>query len=485
MKRQILIILIVAAFFRINGQGLEAYFTYGVYNAPNIKPYVETYLTITGRSINWEKSPSGPKSSIEITMVLWQDTTIISYSKEIINETLKSDSLMKTSDLTYLQRLEAGEGKYRIQLKLDDLNDTIKPTETGTFIDISFPKDSTCISSIMIVKSSQKTTIENKTSKSGYDLVPYVLNFFPTKIDKLTFYTEIYPNEKIALGEPLLLVYYLKNHESRQILPNYKGFKRINASKANILLQSIDISNLYSGNFNLIVEVRNSTNQLLAIQTLFIQRENSKATMDVSQIAEMNIKNTFVEKMTSFDTLLLFLRSLDPISSETEKEFVKNTIAKKDIYVMQQYLLRFWEQRNLENPEVAFKKYLQEVTIVEKMYGTRISKGFETDRGRVYLQYGAPNTVVKNYNEPSAYPHEIWHYYTLENQRNRKFVFYNTDLSTNEFALLHSDATGEPNDYQWRLRLRSRDTGWESIHDTGQNQSDWGSNYNDWYSEPR
>jgi hypothetical protein len=54
-------------------------------------------------------------------------------------------------------------------------------------------------------------------------------------------------------------------------------------------------------------------------------------------------------------------------------------------------------------------------------------------------------------------PYEIWHYYKLKNQSNRKFVFANPDLVLNDYALIHSDAIGELSNPNWRSKL-SRQT---------------------------
>jgi len=466
-------------------QGLEAYIDFGIFDVPGNKPYVETYLTFTGRSIQWKKEGKELKSNVEVTLMLMKDSTIINYSKEIINKTTTDDSTAKSINIVYEQRLAAEKGEYRLQIKLDDLNDTLKPYYTGTIINIGFPADSTSISSIMAVKSFSKTETPSKISKSGFDLVPNVFNFYPTKVEKFTFYTEIYPKANLTIGDPFLVVYYLKNHESNKVLGKYKMFKRMTASSVNVLINSFDISGLYSGNFDFIVEVRNRENRLLASKSYFIQRENTAVKMNLEDIASVNVTASFAEKYNNIDSLTLIINSMIPITSAMEKQFAQSLISKGEIYPLQQYLLNFWEQRDRDNPEQPFKAYMKEVAKAEQLYATRINHGFETDRGRVYLQYGAPNTVVKNYNEPSAYPYEIWHYYSLRNQRNRKFVFYNTDLSSNEFSLLHSDAIGEPNDYQWRIHLRGRDSGYRSIDQTGEYDTDWGSQYNEWYQEPR
>ena len=106
---------------------------------------------------------------------------------------------------------------------------------------------------------------------------------------------------------------------------------------------------------------------------------------------------------------------------------------------------------------------------VNKEYSSHGLKGFDSDRGRVYLQYGTPDQLTKYYTDEGAFPYEIWEYYSLidksqaltnpdNRQSNKKFVFYNPDLVTNKFALIHSDARGEINNARWKLQIYSRTT---------------------------
>jgi len=101
--------------------------------------------------------------------------------------------------------------------------------------------------------------------------------------------------------------------------------------------------------------------------------------------------------------------------------------------------------------------YRTQVVIAQENFGNIIKKGYQTDRGRVFLQYGPPNAREGHYNEPSTYPYEIWQYYTLnQNQRNKRFVFYSPDMVTADFTLLHSDAIGEVYEPRWKVFLRSK-----------------------------
>ena len=168
-----------------------------------------------------------------------------------------------------------------------------------------------------------------------------------------------------------------------------------------------------------------------------------------------------------------------------KKIFINENLADADLITTQRFFLNFWITRDALNPEAAWTYYLGQVAKVNKLYSTPVLLGYDTDRGRVYLKYGPPNIISESYNEPSAYPYEIWQYYSLaNNQRNKKFVFYTEDIVTNNFQLVHSDAIGEISNYRWQVIIHKR------IYDPNNLDEDrypdvWGSKVNDYYNNPR
>jgi GWxTD domain-containing protein len=156
-----------------------------------------------------------------------------------------------------------------------------------------------------------------------------------------------------------------------------------------------------------------------------------------------------------------------------ERDYVFNLVEKGDVDLMKKYFYNFWVSRNYAAPEDAWQKYYYEVQKVNAAFKTPTKKGFATDRGRVYLKYGPPNQIMESYNEPGAYPYEIWQYYTLGNQRNKRFIFYTRDMVTNDFVLIHSDAFGELTNYRWQLDIYRRTWDPNNIDETAP-QDTWG-----------
>ncbi|MBQ3595016.1 MAG: GWxTD domain-containing protein, partial [Bacteroidales bacterium] len=164
----------------------------------------------------------------------------------------------------------------------------------------------------------------------------------------------------------------------------------------------------------------------------------------------------FSGNIDNIDTIREYIRTLEPISSQIEGEYAKSLIETDDIQTMQQYFYSFWASRNPLSPQIEWENYYAQVKRVNASFTSQRIKGYKTDRGRVFLKYGAPDRIVQNHFEPGAYPYEIWHYYTLANQRNKKFVFMTRDIVTNDFQLIHSDAVGEINNSRWTNEIYSR-----------------------------
>jgi GWxTD domain-containing protein len=226
------------------------------------------------------------------------------------------------------------------------------------------------------------------------------------------------------------------------------------------------------------------------------QRQHKELPLSRQSIEALDISKTFVQRFQNKDTLAEFIRCIRPISGYSEIEFADNVIKERKIDLMQQFFYTFWESRNPKDPEAAWLTYKEDVIKVNQEFRTFGMKGYDTDRGRVYLQYGPPDSRNSITSEPSAYPYEIWQYNTLVNkslilsspynrQSNKKFVFYNPDLVTNKYRLIHSDARGEIQDARWEILVYKRTTNSQNLDEEKVTDPGFGGNVNDNFQNPK
>lgn len=490
MKKLVLPVLVSLLYFivlPIHAKNVQAYLNYTVFDVPGQGPYIETYMSVSGETVIYKKNDKGLfQGSIEVTFIFRQQGEIKDFDKYQLFSPEVQDTAAVDFSFIDQQRYFIPQGDYEMEIIISDLNTDKKPFSAIQPVTIQFDDAAICFSGIQLVKSFSPSVEQNMTTKGGFDLIPMVYNFYPETINKLTYYTEIYNSEKIlGTGEKFLVACMIKSFETGIILKEFVSYKKFDTRPIVPVLNEYDISRLPSGNYRMVMEIRNKQNEMVASNEVFFQRSNPNIQFNLEDIASIDVNSTFASRITSNDTLQEFINCLDPIATELEKNFIYKQSIVADLKTKQQFFYNFWVSRDQANPEQAWRNYYDQVLIVNKVYKTQINKGYETDRGRVYLKYGPPNIISESYNEPSSYPYEIWHYYQLgENQRNKKFVFYTHDMITNNFKLLHSDAIGEISNYKWQIFLNSR---WYDPYNIDAEYAPpiYGGNAEDYYRNPR
>lgn len=499
MKKYLIILcLCLSVFSAKQTQGaVTAYLTYAVFENPGQGPYLETYLSFIGSTVKPIKKENGTyQGQVEVEIRFLQAGEIKNAKKYVLN----SQEVVKPVLPNFIdqQRFVLANGDYIMETTIADKNAATEQAFTSkTNVHVEISEKNVVISDIQLLESYTKSTNPSIITKSLYDLVPYVSSLYPENLNNIKFYSEIYHLDKVVgEGKKMLVTYFIESAERRQKKQDFAAFKKITANNVNVIIGQFDIDKLPSGNYNLVIQVRDEENKLVAEKNSFFQRLNKEIPPDRQNLETLDISQTFVKKYTNRDSLIEFIRCLRPISGFSEIEFAENVIKEPQITLMQQFFYNFWESRNEKNPEAEWLDYLEEVIKVNKEFSTFGLKGYDSDRGRVFLQYGQPDSRNAVSTEPSAYPYEIWQYNTLVNkslklsspynrQSNRKFVFYNPDLVSNKYKLIHSDARGEVNDARWELvvykrTFQSSDLDAEKINDQG-----FGGNVNDNFNNPK
>ena len=457
-------------------QNLQALFYHASFFHPAEGPYVESYLKVFGPSAQYKLNKDGLyQASLEITMVFKQDDEIKDFRKyNLLSETVEDTSGVLPNFIDQ-QRILLPFGIYQMEVSLKDNYSEEPPLQLADMLSLEYDLENLRFSDFQFVESFSRTEEENVLSKSGFDLVPYVGDWFPQDMKNITFYIELYGlDKKIGSGEDFLFYYYLESFETNVSFDDYSFFQRQKAAPVNVLLNALSIAELPSGNYNLVVEARNRQNELIEMNKIFFQRSNPGFQIQLTDLETIDITATFAEKINEIDSLRFYLGSLFPVSNSIERQFLINVLKSTDTEKMQKFLFNFWQNRNKDYPDQEWNRYKQEVLRVEDAFATRIKHGFETDQGRVWLKYGVPDNSEESKHEPNAYPYVIWHYYSLGDQTNKRFIFYNPHLVGTEYILLHSDARGEIYNPYWQVDLHGRNTQLMNYDDMDVNAG-WGS----------
>lgn len=496
--RLVLLLTVCLLVHNTSSAKVVAYMTSASFNVPGKGPYFETYLSVIGNSVKFIKNSNGKyQGAVDIGIQFLQNGEVKNAQKYSLNSPEVADTTKGFPNFLDQQRYMLANGMYDVEISIADKNTPAEnPLVTKLAINIHFPEEVISASDIQLLESYTKSVAPGTLTKSGYDLVPYVSTYFPLNITKLKFYAEFYNAKKIlGEGQKLIFSYFIEDFKTKAKLSNFSSFSKQPANNVNILLAEFNIETLPTGNYNLVIEVRDKDNMLQAEQKCFIQRTNKAVEMNTEDLSSIDINTTFASNYKNIDTLVQYIKCLRPIASTSEVEYMENQFRQRDLKLMQQFLFVFWKTRYPSNPEINWLEYYKEVMKVNKEFGTFGLKGYDTDRGRVYLQYGPPDQRAVYDHEPSAYPYEIWEYYSLVDKRqiitnpdnkqsSKKFVFYNPDLVTNKYRLIHSTAKGEIYNTNWDLILHKRDTQ-TNDPDMEKSPDHFGGNTNDTFNNPR
>ncbi len=422
--------------------------------------YFEIYTHVAAASLNWSRVMQGAdtlqQAAVNYTIVLRKGEDIVVADRLV----LQSPAAAKKQDFVDLRRYLLAPGSYQLEVLLADAADENNKRSYAATIELAAWPSATAQSDILLLAKMEKEADEaNPFARHGLLMEPLPYNFYGRGANILAFYHEIYSTDAEPHDRVLLLskIEEIKNGKARPI----RALNKVQRTQPLIpLVQQMDISNLPTGNYLLVVEVRDVENQLICRKELPFQRSNPL--LDKQQreelFANVDITKEFVGRL-DFDSLRYSCLALLPLMPQTDVVPVRDMIKAKETDGLRMYLLNYWTEKAPFDPALAYDEFMRTARAIDKTFNSGFRNGFETDRGYTYLKYGQPNDIVRVETDPTAPPYEIWSYDVIEqtNQHNRRFIFYNPSLAAEDFILLHSDVNGEVNNPQWELMLFRND----------------------------
>jgi GWxTD domain-containing protein len=473
--------VIVAFLGNAQSSKLKAYIEQKSFYAPETGNYIELYFQFVGYTLKYKSVENGLKGKVMVsTTILNQKSDTVRKDIYVLESPLMRDSIIE--DFYDAQRFALADGKYTANIELTDLNVENAPSMSGS-IAITVIKDNNIVevSDITIAEIAVPSNQNSPFVKSGYEIIPRLSNFYGKEQNMLPYYAEIYLKNDFQdslIGVKQTLI----SSETKQEVMGFSRFTRMKTEKVIPVLRKIDITDLYTGSYTLKLEVIDRNNQLLGEPVTYsFERVNEKEFNE--NIAEVILDPSFQASITD-DSLIFYIESLMPIAKQSQTKLILQISKSGDKEQMRKYFQQFWIATAGTEASSKWMEYKEQVLFVQKLYATNIMHGYEVDRGRVYLQYGPPNSILSRETSPSEYPYEIWVYNKIQVYSNKRFIFYNPDLVNNNYRLLHSDMRGELQNLRWQQALSKRNNPNQNPEDPKVQDNDhFGGNSNYYYRQ--
>lgn len=389
-------------------------------------PYIEFHYRVPAQSVEFVELSSGKfqaKLLITLQMMAGKDIAYLDKYELLSPEQQFAGGAHSLIDI---KRLPLKYENLSLKLTVKDL---VSGKRNSYSTQINSPgKAKKLLSSIFLVES--YTPLEKPTSatKGGMLLIPRLYPSYKEEEDFVTFYAEYYGDD-----EKLSLTVFNEGHE----MVMQKPLACTNYGKVKFVLFTLPLSG-YSGDYELSISAA-------AKDTL--QWSSKKI-----RVLNPNDQNIFTQDYR-YKSLLIFSDYLYPIAQGPAWDRLDSVIKAKDSNQLKVEFYQFWAAQMPDDPELAWKRYLDLVVKANKNFTQAGREGYQTDRGRIFLKYGPPNDITTFHNEMDTYPYEIWDYYNLGAIGNAQFILANLSFTGNNFSLIHSSAQGEPKNPEWKKRI--------------------------------
>jgi GWxTD domain-containing protein len=415
---------------------------------------LHTIFAVNGASLVPNSVSEGKyQGGVRIELQFHQNDSLVFQDAFEMLSPVVNDSLLLNGTFLHQSRYALKDGSYDLTMRVNDLLQPLNVQEISTEVEISTEKQALIISEPLFYSAS---------TAEGSDIEPLIPTgdyLFPESARFFRFFAEVY-NLNQQTQNKALAKFYLTDMEGK-VLGSYASFKRIDPDAKVELSGGFDLSNLARGLYFLNIELLNREGEVLShSQTLFYRKsqiENELSSEEETFLAAQN----WLPSIDEVDSLTYLLDVLHPIGDNLERLQIDNMLETATPIQKKRFIAGFWGKYYPLETQQAFNQYMEVVSQTNKKYSTRVMRGYRTDRGRVYLQYGSPDLVEDRKYEPSMYPYEIWQYNRLRSnssteQVNRVFIFANLGSAGDLYQLLHSNADGEYFNERWSLMLNRR-----------------------------
>jgi GWxTD domain-containing protein len=266
--------------------------------------------------------------------------------------------------------------------------------------------------------------------KNGLTVIPNPTKFISDRDPSFAVYFEIYRLAKSAAGADYKVRYEISQANGRRFSVTERAFLPTGPDVARV--EDLDVAGIAPGRYNLTVRVSDSLGTELAVRTKefivyheYSAEELTRGTGRFAPYSQEEEKQ--LRKELSFVASEEELAAFDALAPEEKPIFVDH----------------FWARRDPDKntPENEFKnEFYARYRYVQERFRTPFREGAATDRGMIYLKFGAPDEIITSpmgmpsetsldYSAWQSEPFEAWEYYKSGGAENQyvMFVFVDRD----------------------------------------------------------
>lgn len=429
---------------------------YARFHYDSTATYLELYYELIPDGMQIAEVPGGSQLEAVVAVIIKDSKT----DSLVIKKNWKLNHVINPKDSNGVQSLAGvlgfviAKGDYKLEVSaFDSKNPAFKKIIRENLSIKPFGSSKFSLSDIELSRGIKTSDADPKSIfyKNTLEVTPNPNALFSENSPVLFFYAELYNLKLKDAGALFILQKSLYNSNGKQIYLTNKPIKQAGSSVVEIGI--INLTKYPSGAYTLNLSLIDSTTKLAYVSTkkFFLFNPKVSAT-EKSASATSGMAGSEFALMTSEECDELMSKSRY-IATDVEQMRYKKL---DSLNAKQQFLYNFWLSRDSDpNTQINEYKedYMKRVEYANLHFKLNKKQGYLTDRGRVLLIYGEPDSKDYFPNEANLKPHEIWFYNQIEG--GVQFIF-GDPTGFGNYELLHSTKRGEYRDDNWEQRLRTQ-----------------------------
>lgn len=427
---------------------------------------LEVYLAFGASTLPYEKSPDGYRAQLPLRMALLRSTAATlpgTPSDPVWQDSLTIDFLVPdTVGLTQGQyfirqaRLTVPPGEYELYVTVEGdeaLGRQQLELRRDVLVSDFWSQDLVRLSDITLATAIEPSDARDDLFyKNGLVIRPNASQLYGQGMGQLSYYAEAYNVGAIADdADEYTLLAYIAEANRPQPLPGLQKRSQRDARTPDVLVGSFMLDELPSGSYFLRLVLLDENNASRAEQSRKFFVFNPEVEQEAEPVFQTTFETSAYAGMPE-EEVDKSVEQIELIATDQERRRVRRI---QDLDEKRRFLMEFWQKRD-PNPSTVINEFKEEyygrLQYANQRYSYSRKEGWETDRGRAVLKYGAPSSIEPHLYDRGFKPYEIWQYNNIPGEGQAIFIFADRD-GFGDFELIHSTVAGEQKMADWLNEL--------------------------------
>lgn len=418
------------------------------------RTYVEFYYDILENILAYRPDSGRYLGAVNMKLEVRRDTVSVAKKEWTVpHAIIDTARLIVGQKLVGIEAFDLPPGNYLFSLSAYDISDPSRRDSLSAPLPVpAFSREKESFSDVEFCTSIQQST--NKSSmyyKNTLEVIPNASRLYGSGLPIIYYYTEIYNLMSSTTSGVLDLHAAAIDAAGKEVVFHDKSKSRLHNSSVEV--GTLNISALRSGTYMFRISLLDSTRYMLAFSAkkFFVYRPGLPPDTS-AQFAAQDVSTSEYATMgdSALDREFLCAKY---VASDLEQQQYRGLTEMK---AKQKFLFEFWRRRDPDpgTPANEYKdEYFHRVDYAARNLSIGVREGWKTDRGRVYIVYGAADEMERFPSSGESLPYEIWHYNNI--QGGVIFVFVDR-TGMGDYELVHSTHRDELHDESWYDRYAQR-----------------------------